>query len=55
VKFYPLDIYIPDNHKDIINLTIRFIIQSNQKTLLDKELSSLMEQITDDLVGKFVI
>lgn len=50
VSFYPLDIYRDDNLKESISLTIRFELQSHQKTLEEKDIASVMDQILEALV-----
>jgi len=54
VKFYPLDIFTPKDSEEIINLTLRFVIQSHKKTLIEEDLTSIMSTITEDLTKEFV-
>ena len=49
VGFYPLDIYKDDNLKESISLTIRFELQSHQKTLEEKDIGSVMDQVLEAL------
>jgi phenylalanyl-tRNA synthetase beta chain len=43
--FYPLDIYSDESLGDNVSLTIRFIIQSDSKTLSDEEIEQSIEGI----------
>ncbi|MDE5591903.1 MAG: phenylalanine--tRNA ligase subunit beta [Helicobacter sp.] len=49
LKFYPLDIYADETLKDLLSLTIRFEIQSKEKTLEEKEITEIMEKILENL------
>ena len=51
--FYPLDIYSDDSLKDKNSLTIRFTIQSDSKTLSDKEIEDIMSSILKLLESNF--
>ncbi len=51
--FYPLDIYKDNTLKDKKSLTIRFILQSNSKTLEIEEIESVMKNILNLLENRF--
>ena len=51
--FYPLDIYSDEKLGNMKSLTIRFTLQSNQKTLSDEEIDSAMSKILDTLKSDF--
>ncbi len=46
----PIDIYHKGKHK---NLTFRLIISSYERTLTDKEVNKLLDQLTDRMRGKY--
>ena len=48
-SFDMIDIYSDENLGDHVSLTLRFIIQSDEKTLKDKEITSIMKTIMDTL------
>ena len=48
-SFDMIDIYSDENLGDHVSLTLRFIIQSDEKTLKDKEITSIMKKIMDTL------
>jgi phenylalanyl-tRNA synthetase beta chain len=54
-KFFPLDIYEDESLEDSISLTIRFNIQSTQKTLKDKDINEIMNKVIDNLKSNFNI
>ena len=45
LKFYPLDVYRDESLEDQISLTIRFEIQSYEKTLEEKDIIEVMERV----------
>ncbi|MDE5602788.1 MAG: hypothetical protein K2I71_02560, partial [Helicobacter sp.] len=45
LKFYPLDIYSDESLEDKISLTIRFEIQSYEKTLEEKDIAEVVEKV----------
>jgi len=45
IRFYPVDKYSDDNLGDDMSLSIRFVLQSNDKTLEDEDITSSMESI----------
>ena len=51
--FYPLDIYEDDSLGDKKSLTIRFVIQSDEATLSDGEIESIMAKTLDLLKDSF--
>ena len=51
--FYPLDIYSDKSLGDKKSLTIRFVIQSNESTLSDEEIESVMAKILELLKESF--
>ncbi|NWF66715.1 MAG: phenylalanine--tRNA ligase subunit beta [Campylobacterales bacterium] len=54
-EFYPIDIFKIDNLKNQISITIRFVLQSNSKTLDDEEINSNLNIIVKKLEEKFSI
>ena len=55
VSFYPLDTYWDSTLQDKISLTIRFGLQSDSKTLEEKDISAAMETILEALKAKFAV
>ena len=51
--FYPLDIYSDESLKDKKSLTIRFTLQSDEKTLSDEEIEQVMQGILYALEQNF--
>jgi len=51
--FYPLDIYSDESLGDKKSLTVRFTIQSNEKTLSDEDIDGVMKDILALLEEKF--
>ncbi|MCF6340604.1 MAG: phenylalanine--tRNA ligase subunit beta [Sulfurimonas sp.] len=49
IRFYPVDKYSDDSLGDDMSLSIRFVLQSNDKTLEDEDITSSMESILDAL------
>ncbi len=52
-RFYPIDIYESSELGDKISLTIRFDMQSDEKTLTEEEINKNMEFILKELESKF--
>lgn len=52
VRFYPVDKYEDKSLEDFTSLTIRFVLQSDEKTLQDEEIVSSMDEITSSLKEK---
>jgi len=52
VKFYPIDKYESSDLKDDISLTIRFILQSPEKTLDDNDINAILSPILEELSEK---
>ncbi len=52
-EFYPLDIYSDESLGDKKSLTIRFTLQSNEKTLIDSDIEAVINKILDTLKTKF--
>ena len=48
-SFDMIDVYQDEELGDQVSLTLRFIIQSFEKTLKDKEISGIMKKIMDTL------
>lgn len=48
-RFYPVDIYESEKLGDKKSLTIRFMIQSDEKTLSEDEISELLQKVLDIL------
>lgn len=55
VGFYPLDIYHDENLGEEISLTIRFEIQSSEKTLEEKDIASIMDKILESLIENYKV
>ena len=55
VSFYPLDVYSDSTLQDKISLTIRFGLQSDSKTLEEKDISEAMEIVLNALKTKFAV
>jgi phenylalanyl-tRNA synthetase beta chain len=55
VQFNLIDIYTDEKLQDNESLTIRFILQSQNKTLQDSDINEIMDKITDELKDKFNI
>lgn len=49
-SFYPLDVYGDESLQNAISLTIRFELQSHEKTLEEKDIASVMERVLEALV-----
>lgn len=49
VSFYPVDIYEDDSLGENKSLSIRFVLQSSQKTLQEEEITQIMESILSAL------
>jgi phenylalanyl-tRNA synthetase beta chain len=45
ISFYPIDIYEDSKLGDSVSMTIRFILQSFEKTLNESEITTIMEEI----------
>ncbi len=52
IRFYPVDKYEDKSLKNLSSLTIRFVLQSDEKTLQDEEIVSCMDTITSSLKDK---
>jgi len=52
IRFYPVDKYSDDTLGDKISLTLRFVLQSNEKTLEEEDITSAMESILHGLKEK---
>lgn len=50
--FYPIDKYESKNLKDKISLTLKFVLQSSEKTLNDEEINAIMDKILNELKEK---
>jgi phenylalanyl-tRNA synthetase beta chain len=55
ISFYPVDRYSDDNLGDDISLSIRFVLQSQHKTLSEEDITSAMEKILDSLKNELGI
>ncbi len=49
VDFYPIDIFKDDSLKDSVSLTIRFILQSDVKTLSEDDINDVLSPVLDRL------
>ena len=55
VNFYPIDIYHDDALADKASLTLRFMLQSKEKTMQEEEISTIMTDIVSGLKEKFAL
>ena len=55
VRFYPVDIYSDESLGKDISLTIRFVLQSMDKTLEEDDITSSMQNVLDALKEKLGI
>ncbi len=46
-RFYPVDRYVSENLGDQMSLTLRFVLQSDEKTLEEEEITAAMEGILE--------
>lgn len=53
VKFYPLDVYYDEALGDKLSLTLRFELQSEVKTLEEKEIEAAIHQVLEMLKADF--
>ena len=49
IKFYPVDLYKSNELNDKESLTIRFVIQSDEKTLNEDEINGIISRVLDHL------
>ncbi len=49
IRFYPVDTYTDESLGDTMSLSIRFILQSNTKTLEEEDITFAMQTILDAL------
>ena len=54
-SFYPIDLYESDDLGEKVSLTVRFEIQSDEKTLTEEEISAVMDQVLSLLKEHFGI
>ena len=54
-SFYPIDLYESEDLGEAVSLTVRFEIQSDEKTLTEEEISAVMDQVLELLQEKFGI
>ena len=52
-RFYPIDIFESKKLGDKKSLTLRFVIQSDEKTLSEEEISKIMDKILEKLKQEF--
>lgn len=55
VNFYPIDIYHDKALEDKASLTLRFILQSTEKTMDEEMITGIMETIVSSLKEKFAL
>jgi len=55
VRFYPVDKYSDENLGSDMSLSIRFVLQSNDKTLEEEDITSAMDSILDALKAELGI
>ena len=54
-SFYPIDLYESEDLGENVSLTVRFEIQSDEKTLTEEEISAMIDQVLALLKEKFGI
>ncbi|BCD61900.1 phenylalanyl-tRNA synthetase beta chain [Nitratiruptor sp. YY08-26] len=52
-RFYPIATYQDEKLGDKLSLTLRFVVQSNEKTLSEEEIAAIMENILQTLQKSF--
>ncbi len=55
INFYPVDRYSDESLGDNVSLSIRFILQSDDKTLEEEDITSSMDTILDALKSELGI
>ncbi len=55
VNFYPIDIYHDDTLGEKASLTLRFILQSSEKTMDEAMINTAMDKILESLKEKFAL
>ncbi len=55
VRFYPVDRYSDESLGDDMSLSVRFVLQSNDKTLEEEDITSSMNSILDSLKSELGI
>jgi len=53
VNFYPIDIYHDKALEDKVSLTVRFMLQSADKTMEEEDITTIMSDIISSLKEKF--
>ncbi len=52
VRFYPIDRYVSSELGDSMSLSIRFVLQSDEKTLEEEQIESIMSSILETLESR---
>ena len=55
VNFYPIDIYHDETLEDKASLTLRFMLQSSEKTMDEEMITGIMDTIVSSLKEKFAL
>ncbi|WP_457744570.1 phenylalanine--tRNA ligase subunit beta [Sulfurimonas sp.] len=55
IRFYPVDRYTDESLGDNISLSIRFVLQSEEKTLEDSDITSTMQRVLESLQSELGI
>ncbi len=55
IRFYPVDKYTDESLGDKMSLSIRFVLQSHEKTLQEEDITNVMDTILDTLQSKLEI
>ena len=55
IRFYPVDRYEDESLQDSVSLSIRFVLQSNDKTLEEDDINNSMDKILDSLKDRLGI
>jgi len=55
IRFYPVDRYIDKELGDAMSLSLRFVLQSNEKTLEEDDITAVMDKILEELESKLGI
>ncbi|SFV57048.1 Phenylalanyl-tRNA synthetase beta chain [hydrothermal vent metagenome] len=55
IRFYPVDRYTDEELGDAVSLSIRFVLQSDEKTLEEDDITAVMDKILEELDAKLGI
>ena len=49
IRFYPVDRYTDETLGDTMSLSLRFVLQSYEKTLEEEDITAVMDKILEEL------